>query len=98
MKVIYVGGTCDFCEYVFANYSNCQYTADLVKGRAYTIVMKWEVEVDGHVGWGVRLAEIYLPPNWGHCSCQFREIDGDRESFYRMMRENRPKTKELEPA
>lgn len=99
MKVIYVGGTCDFCEYLVANYP--PFVLDetvLVKGRHYTVVERWPYTFGPVSGFGVRVAEYPLPENWGHCSCGFREIDGDAAAWNRIMKKNRPKTKELEPA
>ena len=98
MKVIYIGGTCEFCEHLMVVHPTCwQDTSYLVKGRAYTVSEKWPVEIDYHKGFGIRLMEHPLPPGWGYCSCQFREIDGDDDAWQKIMEKNRPKTKELEP-
>jgi hypothetical protein len=100
MKVVYVGGTCPFCEGFINNpeYLHISDESPLTQGRHYTVVQQFEVTMPWASGVGYRLAEYELPDGWGHCSCGFREIDGDKEAFHKMMRENRPKTRELEPA
>jgi hypothetical protein len=102
MKVIYVGGSCDFCEGFRERYP-ANHNSDethLTKGRHYTVIEQWMVQAPWATGVGYRLAEYTLPPNWGHCSCGFREIEGDAEAWRRLVRENHPKIKdkELEPA
>lgn len=104
MKVIFVGGECAFCQGFAEHYpeSSASNVNDrLVTGRAYHVVeilearCWWPPFLSGR---GYRLAEITLPPNWGHCSCAFREVEGDADAWHRLLEENRPKTKELEPA
>lgn len=99
-KVIFVGGTCAFCECVRKNYpERWDDVTELVVGRAYTVRDVDRVRLkEGHVGYGVRVWEYEHPKLWMHCSCQFREIDGHADAWRRVMHENRPKTKELEPA
>ena len=98
MKAVYVGGTCDLCEYIIQKYPEiCRPYTELVEGRVYTIVLWEPVELDGHSGFKARTAEVLLPEGWGHCGCGFREIEGDEDAWKRMMHEHRPK-KVLEPA
>jgi hypothetical protein len=101
VKLVFVGGTCHFCEYIRDNYPQAWVPEMddnfLVRGRTYTLETKFKVTLDGIVGYGIRLRELTLPANHGHCSCMFREIEGDDDAWRRIMEENRPKTKELEP-
>lgn len=101
MKAIFVGGTCQFCETVKIRYpNNWEDTEGLIKGRAYTIV-KMERFVlpppDPIVGYGVQTLEgpMLLGMPMYHCSCMFREIDGDKDSWEGIVRKSRPKTPEL---
>ena len=97
MKAVYVGGTCEFCEYIYENYDSCfRDESCLVKGRVYTIIDRFFVNEGTVQGYGVRVAEYTLPPGWGHCSCGFREIDGDDAEWRGMLKKDKSKTKELE--
>jgi len=97
VKAIYKASDCEFCRYLLENFAaNVSECDDYVEGRCYTIVEKWKVTVGPVTGYGVRTAEVPLPPHWGSCSCNFREIDGDKDGLKRIMRENRPKVKEPE--
>ena len=100
MKAIYIDGTCEFCEYIMTYHPQCWVNgySNYVKGRCYTIVCRKRYSISGIVGYGVKTAENPLPESIYSCSCQFREIDGDKDAFEKMMLKNRPKTKELEPA
>jgi hypothetical protein len=101
-KVVYVVGTCDFCEHLLANYSNSYINVEweLTKGRIYTLEKEWSITVDGKKGVGYRLVEFFLPEGWGHCSCQFRDVEGDGESWRLLIakHKSKPRVKELEPA
>lgn len=59
-----------------------------------------ESEKWGNIGMVFRFAEITVIPGAWWCSCCFREIDGDKKAWERLIEKHRhkPKTKELEPA
>jgi hypothetical protein len=99
-KVVFVGGTCPFCECVRQNYPNSwDDVTELMKGRAYTVRETDHIDLpEGFTGCGIRVWEYEHPKRWYHCSCQFREIDGDEDAWNQMMHQHRPKTKELIPA
>jgi hypothetical protein len=105
-KVIFVGGPpCEFCRAVIECFPTLWRDSTLVKGRAYTVVwtMKCFFPLNTNLSTiAYRLAEIDYPTDsgWKHCSCEFREVDGDAEAWQRILQANRPKIREreLEPA
>lgn len=96
MKVIYVGGECKFC----CDHPNSDQWPDLLtEGRAYTVTVQRPMQSpSGFKGCGYLLAEVRIDDSRYWCSCSFREIDGDQDSWERIVEKSRPKTKELEPA
>ena len=95
MKVVYVGGQCPFCE----GFPDSAVHADhLTVGRHYTVVRQDKIIAPWAEGVGYLLGEVNITPGWYWCSCAFREVKGDKESWQRIMEQSKPKTKELEPA
>jgi hypothetical protein len=82
---------CEFCTAA----TIFQDDTSVVNGRVYTV----QEYAHAAPGWVlIRLVEIPMTSEEWWCHCGFREIDGDSENWERMMRENRPRTRELEPA
>lgn len=80
MKAVYVGGECEFCRDFPDNDPS---EPELVAGRAYEIVHQEKMTSPnkGIHGVGYRVAGVSLPAHWYHCSCSFREIDGDPDAW-----------------
>lgn len=103
-KVVYVGGTCDFCEGFrkWFNHKELEVSeTPLVEGRVYTVSHEFHVECwwEPYRGSGYQLVEAPPShPDYGFCSCQFRDVEGDAEEWERIVQRHKPKTKELEPA
>lgn len=101
-KVVFKRGTCAACEHIRDNYpAEWDDDAPLVNGRVYTVkcVNSFTIADKGElVVTGVFIHEYTHPKGWMHCSCQFREIDGDADAWHRIVEKSRPKTKELQPA
>jgi hypothetical protein len=96
-KVLYLETTCEFCEYIFEHHPDqSSRKSELVSGRAYTVSKTTRMDMGGLVGYGVKLVEYDHPLGWYHCSCNFREIDGDADAWSRIVHASRPK--ELQPA
>ena len=94
MKVIFVGGRCKFCS-SFPDTE--QHRDSLTLQRAYTVVVHQKISTPWGSGVGYLLAEVSITPGWYWCSCAFREVKGEKQAWSRIMEENRPVTKELEP-
>jgi hypothetical protein len=102
-KVIFVGGPpCEFCRAVIEYYPSMWRPSALVKGRAYTVThtKRCFFPLDLSLSTtAYRLAEITYPASdteWQHCSCEFREIEGEADAWQRIVEESRPRTRELE--
>lgn len=102
MKVVFVGGApCEFCGSIqndFPDQFDTTPESDLVEGRVYTVIKQWHLCLENGIkGTGYRLAEYQLEENWGHCSCQFRDVEGDAGEWRKLLREHKHKPKVLEP-
>lgn len=92
MRVIFLGGTCKFCDYIIANYPQIsESVTDLVRGRCYVVREMRRYRVHGLVGYGVTVVDSPLPPQWESCSCQFREIGGDADEWREILRKHKHK-------
>lgn len=100
MKVVYVGGDpCPFCQAVMADSTYLWRPTTLVIGRVYTVASakKYTCPLNPTLTTiAYRLARHeYLGGDWKHCSCEFREIEGDAEEWRKIFANHKHRVKEL---